>query len=147
MPPVFCSLPPFSPSRVKAGMPAKAAGGCESRYPRGGNLSKDEAYLPVLAQNRLAGGFNKFSAMTVIDRQNQEAAPGEQQQSAPGNYSEADYIRMGNPTNAKYIVAGSIIKVSASRCSLTQFRDGKINRIVYCIEIQDRLLCDFSTMW
>ena len=41
--------------------------------PRGENLSKDEAYLPVLVQNWLTGGFNKFSAMTVIDRQNQEA--------------------------------------------------------------------------
>jgi hypothetical protein len=86
--------------------------------PRGENLSKDEAYLPVLAQNWLTGGFNRFSAMTVIDRQNQEAVLGEQRLSASGDYSDADYIRMGNLTNAKYIVSGTIIKVSASQFSL-----------------------------
>ncbi|MDR1900369.1 MAG: leucine-rich repeat protein [Treponema sp.] len=86
--------------------------------PQGQNLSKDEAYLPILIQNWLTGGFNKFSAMTVIDRQNQEAVLGEQKLSAGGNYSDADYIRIGNLTNARYVVAGTVIKVSAAQFSL-----------------------------
>jgi hypothetical protein len=85
--------------------------------PVGQNLSKEEEYLPVLVQNWLTGGFNRFSAMTVIDRQNQEAVLGEQKISAAGG-SEDDYIRIGNLTNAKYVVAGTIIRLGASQFSL-----------------------------
>jgi TolB-like protein len=72
----------------------------------------------VLVQNWLTGGFNRFSAMTVIDRQNQEAVLGEQKLSASGAYSEADYIRIGNLTNTRYVVGGTLIRVSASQFSL-----------------------------
>jgi TolB-like protein len=86
--------------------------------PRGENLSREEGYLPVLVQNWLTGGFNRFSAMTVIDRQNQEAVLGEQKLAASGAYSEADIISIGHLTNARYVVAGTLIRVSASQFSL-----------------------------
>ncbi|GHV11306.1 hypothetical protein FACS189491_02300 [Spirochaetia bacterium] len=76
-------------------------------------LTKDDDYLPVFVQGSLTGHFNKYSAVTVIDRQNMDKIIAEQQLSENGNFSETDYARIGNITNAQLILAGSITKASA----------------------------------
>jgi hypothetical protein len=50
--------------------------------------------------------------MTIIDRQNLEKILAEQTQSMSGNYSDDDYLRIGNLTNASYILAGSLTKAT-----------------------------------
>jgi TolB-like protein len=77
---------------------------------RGGGTQ--DAWMPQLFQDLITGDLARFSAMTVLDRSNETLSRAEQQQSLSGDYSETDYIRIGNITNSKYIVAGSILKVS-----------------------------------
>ncbi|MDR1901267.1 MAG: CsgG/HfaB family protein [Treponema sp.] len=76
-------------------------------------LAESEQWLPALVQGTLTGDFNKFSAMTISDRQNLEKILAEQTLSAGGNFSEDDYIRMGALVNAQYLLAGSITKTGA----------------------------------
>ena len=78
--------------------------------PSGDGLSPQEQWLLRLVQSTLTADFNKYSAMTVIDRQNLENILGEQNQSLSGNYSESDYIRIGNLANARYILVGTLTK-------------------------------------
>ncbi|MDR2049543.1 MAG: leucine-rich repeat protein, partial [Treponema sp.] len=78
--------------------------------PGGQGLAPDEEWLLTLIQGSLAADFNKYSAMTVVDRQNLEAVLAEQNRSLSGSYSEDEYIRIGNLTNAQYVVAGSLKK-------------------------------------
>jgi hypothetical protein len=49
--------------------------------------------------------------MTVFDRQNLENILREQELSLGGNFSEVDFIRIGQLTNARLVVFGSITKV------------------------------------
>ncbi|MDR1869179.1 MAG: leucine-rich repeat domain-containing protein [Treponema sp.] len=92
----------------------EGAGGAGIRIavlqPSGSGLSPQEQWLLRLVQSTLTGDFNKFSAMTVIDRQNLDKIMGVQNESLSGNYSEADYISIGNLTNARFILAGTITK-------------------------------------
>ncbi|GHV80828.1 hypothetical protein AGMMS49944_26190 [Spirochaetia bacterium] len=76
-------------------------------------LTKDDDYLPTFIQGSLTGGFNRFSAITVIDRQNMDRIIAEQKLSESGNFSEADYIRIGNMTNTQLILAGTVTKTNA----------------------------------
>jgi TolB-like protein len=78
--------------------------------PSGGNIPAQEQWLLRLVQSTITGDFNKYTAMTVIDRQNLDTILGEQQASLSGNYSEADYISIGKLTNARYILAGTLTK-------------------------------------
>jgi TolB-like protein len=78
--------------------------------PSSGNLPAQEQWLLRLVQSTLTGDFNKYSAMTVLDRQNLDTILGEQSASLSGNYSEADYISIGKLTNARYILAGTLTK-------------------------------------
>jgi hypothetical protein len=78
--------------------------------PKGKNLAADEAWLPLYVQGMLTGNFNKYSAMTIIDRLNLDKVVAEQNLSLSGNYSDDDYISIGKLTNAQYILAGSIEK-------------------------------------
>ncbi|MCL2318883.1 MAG: CsgG/HfaB family protein, partial [Treponema sp.] len=52
--------------------------------------------------------------MTIIDRQNLEKILAEQTQSLSGDYSDEDYISIGKLTNARYILTGSISKISGN---------------------------------
>ncbi|GHT85435.1 hypothetical protein FACS1894137_09710 [Spirochaetia bacterium] len=81
--------------------------------PTAARLTKDDDYFPVLVQGSLTGHLNKFSAITVIDRQNMDKIIAEQQLSESGNFSQTDYARIGKITNAQLILAGSITKASA----------------------------------
>jgi hypothetical protein len=80
--------------------------------PEGRGLSADENWMPALAQGMLNANFNQYSAITVIDRQNMDKILEEQKLSETGNYSEANYARIGNVTNAQYILAGTILKTA-----------------------------------
>jgi len=82
--------------------------------PTNKGLSQNERWMPSMVQSSITGDFQRFSAMTIIDRQNLEKILGEQKQSLSGNYSEADYISIGKLTNAKLILAGSITKTAST---------------------------------
>jgi len=78
--------------------------------PSGTGLSAQEQWLLRLVQSTLTGDFNRYSAMTVIDRQNLEKILGEQNESLSGNYSDKDFVSIGHLTNARYICAGNLTK-------------------------------------
>jgi len=61
-----------------------------------------------LVQGSLTGDFNKYSAITIIDRQNLETVLSEQTQSLSGIYSDEEYISIGKLVNARYILSGSV---------------------------------------
>jgi len=82
--------------------------------PTGKGLSTGEQWILSMIQSSMTGDFQKFSAMTIIDRQNLEKILKEQNQSMSGNYSDKDYISIGKLTNARYILAGSITKTSST---------------------------------
>jgi hypothetical protein len=78
------------------------------------NHSASDAWIPQLFQDTITGDLVRYSAMTVIDRSNEDLALSEQRIAATGNYSDEDYIKMGNLTNAHYIVAGKITKMAGN---------------------------------
>ena len=80
--------------------------------PAGAGLSAQEQVLLPLIQSTIIGSFQRFSAMTVFDRQNLENILQEQRLSMSGDFSETDYIRIGNLTNARLVVFGRITKIS-----------------------------------
>jgi len=80
--------------------------------PVGKGLSANEAWMPSLVQGSITSDFNRYSAMTIVDRQNLEKIIAEQQQSLSGNYSDADYVKIGHLTNASLILTGSISKTA-----------------------------------
>jgi len=80
--------------------------------PVGRGLSENEAWMLSLVQGSITSDFNRYSAMTIIDRQNLEKIIAEQQQSLSGNYSDADYVKIGHLTNASLILTGSISKTA-----------------------------------
>jgi hypothetical protein len=86
--------------------------------PEGKNLADDEAWLPLYVQGMLTGNFNKYSAMTIIDRQNVDKVVAEQNLSVSGYYSDDDYAEIGKLTNAQYILAGSIEKLAGGQFSV-----------------------------
>jgi hypothetical protein len=86
--------------------------------PAGTGLSGAEASLPLYIQGMLTDKFKRFSAMTIIDRQNFAKVEAEQQLSVSGDFSDEDYIRLGNLTNARFILAGSIRKGPSGQIDL-----------------------------
>ena len=80
--------------------------------PTGNGLSAQEQWVLSQVQGSITADFNRFSAITIIDRQNLEKIIAEQTQSLSGNYSEQDYVRLGNLTNARLILAGTIRKTA-----------------------------------
>jgi hypothetical protein len=79
--------------------------------PQGENLVQDEQWLSSYIQGMLTGYFGKFTAMTVIDRQNLDKIIDNQDFSASGYFSDDDYISIGNISNAEYILIGSLRKI------------------------------------
>jgi tetratricopeptide (TPR) repeat protein len=80
--------------------------------PTGKGLAVQDQWMLPLIQGSLTGDFNRYSAMTIVDRMNLEKILAEQSQSMSGNYSDDDYIRIGRLTNAKLILTGSISKTA-----------------------------------
>jgi len=75
-------------------------------------------YLPLYIQGLLNNNFRKYSAITLIDRQNLDRIIAEQDLAADGRYSDKDYVTIGNLTNAQYFLFGVIQKLSGDRYSL-----------------------------
>jgi len=82
--------------------------------PKGIGLSAQEQSLLPLIQSTIIGTFQRYSAMTVMDQLNLENILRQQRQSMSGNFSDNDYIRIGNLTNARLVVFGSITKTTTS---------------------------------
>ena len=80
--------------------------------PTGTGISAQEQALIPLIQSTIIGSFQRFSAMTVFDRQNLENVLREQRLSMTGDFSDINYIRIGQLTNARFVVFGSITKIS-----------------------------------
>jgi uncharacterized protein (TIGR02145 family) len=80
--------------------------------PAGRGLSADEQWMLSLVQGSITGDFNKYSGMTIIDRQNLENILKEWEESMSGNYSEATIVKIGNLTGASHILSGSITKTA-----------------------------------
>ncbi|GBU23655.1 hypothetical protein R83H12_00271 [Fibrobacteria bacterium R8-3-H12] len=78
--------------------------------PEGKGLSKDELWMLSLAQGTIMANFNKYSAVTIIDRQNLEAIIAEQKHSLSAMTSDEDAIQIGNLANANHILMGKITK-------------------------------------
>jgi len=78
--------------------------------PEGKGLSKDEVWMLSLVQSSIAADFNKYSSITIIDRQNLEAIIAEQKRSLSAITSDEDAIKIGNLANASHILTGKITK-------------------------------------
>jgi hypothetical protein len=110
------SSPDITNSQKIKGPYFKGDGGKNVRVailePDGKGLKVDELWLSPMVQGVFTSDFKKYSAMTVLDRQNMDKILDEQRLSLSGDFSDDDYIRIGNLTNAQYILVGSITKTS-----------------------------------
>jgi hypothetical protein len=77
-----------------------------------------EDWMPIFIQGNLTANFNKYSAMTVLDRQNLDRILEEQAHSLSGYYSDDDFISIGKLTNAEYLLIGKLKKTSNSVISI-----------------------------
>ena len=97
--------------------------------PSAKGLTDDEKkWMPSTIQSSITGDFNRFSAMTIIDRQNLEKILAEQKLSMSGNYSDEDFIRIGHLINARYILVGSVTKTATAymlELSVTDVESGE----------------------
>ena len=75
-------------------------------------------YLPLYIQGLLNNNFKKYSALTLIDRQNLNRIISEQNLGANGRFSEDDFMNIGALANTQYFVFGSIQKLYGGRYSL-----------------------------
>lgn len=82
--------------------------------PAGMGLSPQEELLLPLIQSTVIGVFDRFSAMTVFDRQNLENIIVEQELALSGHFSDYDFIRIGHLTNARLVVFGSITVIAGN---------------------------------
>jgi predicted small secreted protein len=80
--------------------------------PEGRGLSAEEAYLPTLVQGVFVGDFSKYSAMSILDRQNLEKVLRETES---GIYEAgADFIELGKITKTGYALSGSVTKTQTA---------------------------------
>jgi TolB-like protein len=76
--------------------------------PEGWGLADTETYLPTMVQGVLVGDFARFSAMTVLDRQNLEKVIAEGES---GYYAdESNFVQLGTLANVQYILNGALQK-------------------------------------
>ena len=78
--------------------------------PVGKNFANEELWILPLVQGAFNTNFNRYSAISIVDRQNLDSILSHQRESLSGNYSEDDYISIGRLTNARYILVGTITK-------------------------------------
>ena len=78
-------------------------------------LTDDEKkWMPSTIQGSITGDFNRFSAMTIIDRQNFEKILAEQTLSTSGYFSDEDFLRIGHLINTQYILVGSVTRTATA---------------------------------
>jgi formylglycine-generating enzyme required for sulfatase activity len=75
-------------------------------------------YLPVYVQGLLNNNLKRYSAITLIDRQNLDRIITEQDLGTNGRFSDQDFISIGDLTNTRYFLFGTIQKLSGERYSL-----------------------------
>ncbi len=104
--------------------------------PRGIDLTPDEdKYLDIL-QGALNNDFAKFSDIQLFDSKNLETILEQQRLSLSGDYSDDDYISIGELTNSKYILAGTLTRIDNTQFNLdlsltnmeTGVRDASFNQ-------------------
>ena len=96
--------------------------------PAGKGLSEDEQWMLSVVQNVIYTDFNKYSGMTLIDKQNIEKVFEEWEQSMSGSYSDADRVKIGSLTNANHILSGTVIKTPNAfmlELSVTDLQSGE----------------------
>jgi hypothetical protein len=84
---------------------------------RGGGPGDE--WLPGYAQGFLHTTLGKYSAMTLIDRQNLDRIIAEQDLAANGRFSDNDFVKTGGLTNARYLLAGTVQKLPGGDFSLS----------------------------
>jgi len=82
--------------------------------PVGKGLTPNDQWLLPFIHHSITGDLGKFSAMTVFDRQNLEKLLAEHTEFKPGEYSDEDYVKIGQLTNARYILNGTISKTGST---------------------------------
>jgi hypothetical protein len=75
-------------------------------------------YLPLYIQGLLNNNFRKYSAMTLVDRQNLDTIIAQQNIAIGGAFSDKDFVTIGNLTNAEFFLIGVIQRLSGDRFSL-----------------------------
>ena len=83
----------------------------------------------LCGQSTIVGAFQRFSAMTVVDRQYLERVIDEQLFHASGYFSGDDFISIGNLTNSRYVVFGSVTRAGNSHIVDLAVRISSINGI------------------
>jgi hypothetical protein len=82
--------------------------------PTGHGLSSDEDKYLGIIQGALYNDFNRFSAIKLFDSMNNTAILEQQRLSLSGNYSEKDYIRIGELANSQYLLTGALTKTGTT---------------------------------
>ncbi|GHT87847.1 hypothetical protein FACS1894137_15610 [Spirochaetia bacterium] len=89
--------------------------------PEGKNLSATEAYLPTLVQGVFVTDLSKYSAISVLDRQNLEKVLKEAES---GIYkSEADFVQLREIANVGYTLTGALTKTASGFALQIQIAD------------------------
>ncbi|GHU92775.1 hypothetical protein FACS189479_02680 [Spirochaetia bacterium] len=89
--------------------------------PEGKNLSAAETYLTTLVQGVLVTDLSKYSAMTVLDRQNLERVLKETESGIYKN--EEDYLKLGEIANVGYALTGALTKTASGFALQVQIAD------------------------
>ncbi|GHT56848.1 hypothetical protein FACS1894109_07190 [Spirochaetia bacterium] len=89
--------------------------------PEGKNLSAAETYLTSLVQGVLVTDLSKYSAMTVLDRQNLEKVLKETESGIYKN--EEDYLKLGEIANVGYALTGALTKTTSGFALQVQIAD------------------------
>jgi hypothetical protein len=83
--------------------------------PEGRNLSDSEQWILSHIAQSLTGDFNRYSAMTIVERQAIDRVLRDQHKAQQtGYYSDSDFVSIGKATNARYILTGSLNKIQNS---------------------------------
>jgi hypothetical protein len=92
--------------------------------PTGNGIAQDQAYLLTLAQGVFVGDFNKYSAISVLDRQNLDKIIAE---NYSGYYEDdhPDLNKLGHILPTDYIMTGEITKTGAGYALLMKITDNK----------------------
>ncbi|WP_461255529.1 hypothetical protein [Treponema sp. R80B11-R83G3] len=82
--------------------------------PTGQGLSSDEEKYLGIIQGALYNDVGKFSAIKLFDSMNNKEILEQQRLSLSGNYSEKDYIKIGELANSRYVMAGTLTKTGTT---------------------------------
>ena len=101
-------------------------------------------YLPFYIQGLLNNNFNRFSAITLVDRQNLDRIIADQNLTATERFSDQDFISIGRVANAQYLLLGTIQRLSENRYSLQLRITEAITGIIRADSMKDGTLTQFE---